>query len=74
MLTRYDPKASENGGSGGSGRETTYLNSDFGRLIKVVHPDIGTWISNYDLGPDKGLRLVVGRRDVGVDGGLQFVG
>jgi YD repeat-containing protein len=47
LITRHDPKDTGNGGSGGN-RLTTYLNDDFGRLIKVVNPDIGAWISNYD--------------------------
>jgi YD repeat-containing protein len=48
---RWDPKSSVNGGSGGT-RLTTYLNDDFGQLLKVVSPDIGTWLRNYDAAGD----------------------
>ena len=46
-ISRYDPKSSVNGGEG-STRETTYTNDDFGRVLGVTNPDIGTWYSFYD--------------------------
>ena len=38
-----------NGGSGASGRTTSYVYDDFGRLVSVSNADIGTWYNFYDL-------------------------
>jgi YD repeat-containing protein len=47
VVSRRDPRDPANGGSGGN-RLARYVYDDFGHLILVQTPDIGTWTSLYD--------------------------
>jgi YD repeat-containing protein len=49
LIFRRDPMDPQNGGNGANGRVTTYLYDDFGRVVLVSSPDIGRWLSVYDL-------------------------
>jgi len=47
VVWRRDPRDAQNGGTGGD-RLAIYLYDDFGRVIMVRTPDIGTWTNTYD--------------------------
>ena len=48
VIVRDDGRDSKNGGTGGNARDVHYWYDDFGRMVKIISQDIGTWINSYD--------------------------
>jgi YD repeat-containing protein len=48
IVSRRDPLDSQNNGGQGGSRLTTYFYDDFGCVVEVSNPNIGSWASNYD--------------------------
>jgi YD repeat-containing protein len=48
VIARRDARDPASGGTGASGRITTYVYDDFGSVVLASSPDIGQWYSSYD--------------------------